>query len=105
MKRPYFRHDFPQNNLHHRQEKTMKKVGCYLTVAVFALALTAAAHAGQMDTTPSPSPTPDQTTTTVTSQDSTGQMDTTPSAGASGSAITVETLAAVALDIYQSVNP
>jgi hypothetical protein len=99
---PIFRPDFPQNNLHHRQEKTMKKVGCYLTVAVFTLALTVAAHAGQMDTTPSPMPDP---TTTATSQDSTGQTDAAPSTNTSGSADTVETLAAIALDIYQSVNP
>jgi hypothetical protein len=58
-----------------------------------------------MDTTPSPSPSPDQTNTNVAPQDSTGQMDTTPSADASSSADTVETLAAVALGIYQSVNP
>lgn len=83
----------------------MKKVGYYLTVAVFTLALTAAAHAGQTDTPPSPPTSPDQTTTTVTSQDSTGQTDTPPSTNTSGSADTVETLAAIALDIYQSVNP
>jgi hypothetical protein len=83
----------------------MKKVGCYLTVAVFTLALTVAAHAGQMDTTVAPPTSPDQTTTTVATQDSTSQTDTTPSTNTSGSADTVETLAAIALDIYQSVNP
>ncbi|HZT58526.1 MAG TPA: hypothetical protein VFA21_07875 [Pyrinomonadaceae bacterium] len=83
----------------------MKKVRCYLIVAVFTFALTTAAHAGQMDTPPAPTPTPDQTTTTATTQDSPGQMDTPPSADASGSSVTVETLAAIALGIYQSVNP
>jgi hypothetical protein len=105
MKRPYSAPTFPQNNLHHRQEKIMKKVGCYLTVAVFTLALAAAAHAGQMDTTVAPQDSTDQTTTTVASQDSTGQTGTTSSTNTSGSAATVETLVAVALGIYQSVNP
>jgi hypothetical protein len=76
-----------------------------LTVAVFTLALTVAAHAGQMDTPVAPPTSPDQTTTTVAPQDSTGQTDTTPSTNTSGSAGTVETLATIALDIYQSVNP
>jgi hypothetical protein len=71
----------------------MKKVRCYLTAAVLTFALTAAVYAGQMDTTVAPPP-----------DTAPGQMDTTPSADASGNA-TIETLAEIVLDIYQSVNP
>ncbi|HST51787.1 MAG TPA: hypothetical protein VLJ61_07225 [Pyrinomonadaceae bacterium] len=83
----------------------MKKVSYYLTAVLLTFALTAIAYAGQMDTTIVP-PTPSgQMDTRVITPETPEQKDTSPSTEASGSAITIETLAELALDIYQSVKP
>ena len=83
----------------------MKKVRCYLTAVLLTFALTAIAYAGQMDTTIVP-PTPSgRMDTTVVPPETPDQKDTPPSTEASAGAITIETLAELALDIYQSVKP
>jgi hypothetical protein len=82
----------------------MKKVRCYLTAILLTFALTAIAYAGQMDTTITP-PTPSgQMDTTAVPTETPDQKDTSPSTKASGSAITIEALAELALDIYQSMK-
>ena len=83
----------------------MKKVRCYLTAVLLTFALTPNVCAGQMDTTITP-PTPSgQMDTTVVPPETRGQKDTSPSTDASGSANMIETLAELAMDIYQSVKP
>jgi hypothetical protein len=81
----------------------MKEIRRYLITILLLFVFTAAANAGQIDTTVAPPTSAGQIDTTVVPPATPGQIDTTAPANTTGVTDAVESLTELALNICQSV--